>query len=165
MAEKTRGVKPDDFTRPTCRKTCYTSIRGTEGRCTVQPWFCCAEGMREKPGIRSYAGPAGCQALAVCNPPLAGSTAERFCNTVQITMAPSRSKTDSAANSGLKPSVSAKAPTTRANSVLAVHAAMPVRPLAVATSLRPNTSDESVISAPDSDWCANPPTHNRAIAA
>ena len=31
-------------------------------------------------------------------------------------------------------------------------AAIPVRPLAVATSLRPNTSDESVISAPDRDW-------------
>ena len=30
--------------------------------------------------------------------------------------------------------------------------AIPVRPLAVATSLRPNTSDERVISAPDNDW-------------
>ncbi len=65
-------------------------------------------------------------------------------------MAPRMSKTDSAANSGLKPRVSARAPTTRANSVLAVQAAMPVSPLAVATSLRPNTSEERVINAPDS---------------
>ena len=52
----------------------------------------------------------------------------------------------------LKPMVSASAPTTSANSVLASHADIPVKPFAVATSLRPNTSEESVISAPDSAW-------------
>src|SRR5471030_728896 len=92
------------------------------------------------------------QAFAVFSGAGTGSTAERFCNTVQMMMAPSKSKTASAANSGLKPMVSASAPTTSANRVLAVQAAIPVSPLAVATSLRPNTSEESVISAPDSDW-------------
>ncbi len=36
--------------------------------------------------------------------------------------------------------------------LLASHADIPVKPFAVATSLRPNTSEESVISAPDSAW-------------
>ncbi|MNP39320.1 hypothetical protein D3C76_1328930 [compost metagenome] len=79
-------------------------------------------------------------------------------------MAARISNTDRAANSGLKPMVSANAPTTRANMVLAVQAAIPVSPLAVATSLRPKTSDDSVISAPDSAWWAKPPMHSKAMA-
>ena len=50
----------------------------------------------------------------------ASSSADLLFSTVQITTAPNRSKTASTANSGLKPIVSASAPTTSANRVLAV---------------------------------------------
>ncbi|MNT84231.1 hypothetical protein D3C72_2242160 [compost metagenome] len=30
--------------------------------------------------------------------------------------------------------------------------------------MRPKTSEERVISAPDRDWCAKPPIHSRPIA-
>ncbi len=41
---------------------------------------------------------------------------------------------------------------------------MPANPTAVPTSCLPNTSEVSVYSAPDSVWCAKPPTQNSAIA-